>query len=144
MCLFAAGQVSRVRNTQNAHIVCDLLQLAGARADTGRALVVVLREDKLHVGAPGFERTRRIGADDHAFAHDIVARGNQLAFALYLNTADAAGGNLVQLLQIAQAWDFDIDRSSGIQNGGALGYGYRNRIDRQIYHLEERPPLKIP
>ncbi len=47
--LFAACKVGGVGNTQNAHIVRDLLKLAGARADTGRALVVVLREDKLHI-----------------------------------------------------------------------------------------------
>ncbi len=104
----------------------------------------MLRQNQLDIDAARLADARRIGMDDHAFLHDIVARGNELALALDLNTAYAASGNLIDVLEIAQARNFNADRGRSFQNGRAFGYGYRSFINCKVYHLFVRPPLKIP
>ena len=82
--------------------------------------------------------------DDHTIAHHVVTGGNELALALDLDAADAAGGDLVQVFEIAQAGDFDIDAGCGVQDCRSGGNRNRNIIDRKVYLLDVRPPLKMP
>ena len=142
--LFAGREIALVRNGQHAEIIRDLLKLARTGTDTGRALIVVLRQNQLNIGAARLAHARRIGMDHHSFLHDIVARGDELALALDLNAAHAAGGDFIDVLEIAQARDFNADRGRRFQNGRAFGYGYRDLVYCQVYHLLVRPPLKIP
>jgi len=142
--LFAGREIALVRNGQHAEIIRDLLKLARTGTDTGRALIVVLRQNQLNIGAARLAHARRIGMDHHSFLHDIVARGDELALALDLNAAHAAGGDFIDVLEIAQARNFNADRGRRFQNGRAFGYGYRDLVYCQVYHLLVRPPLKIP
>lgn len=104
----------------------------------------MLGQDQLDVGTARLAYARGIGMDHHAFADHIVAGGHQLAFPLDLNTAHAARGDFVEILQITQVGDLDPGRGGGLHDGCAFGHRDRHIVDHYIYHLEDRPPLKIP
>lgn len=128
-------------------IVGQLLQLAVAAAHAVGTVAVVLREDQLHVGAPGLPDPRGIGVDHHAVPDVVVAGGHQLVDAFNLHQADAAGGDFVELLQIAQAGNGDANAPGGAENGGVPGNGNGYAVDCAIdhlYHFFVLPPLNTP
>lgn len=73
-----------------------------------------------------------------------IAGGHQALFSLYLHHTDAAGADLVDILQVAQGGYIQTRGAGGLQNGGALRHGDGSVVDGQRYHLMSRPPLKMP
>jgi len=71
-------------------------------------VVHVLGQDQLHVGLAGQADPLGVGADHHAVLHLGVAGGGQLVHALDLHGAHAAGGDLVDLPEIAEGGDMDV------------------------------------
>ena len=137
-------QILDIVVAQQVIVVAQGLQLAVAAAGTLGAVVLVLAEDQPQVYAPGLADTGRIGMYHHALHHRVVAGGDEPGVTLHLYHADAAGGDLVDALQIAQGGNADVGASGGLQNGGALRHGDGFLVDGQRYHLLFRPPLNIP
>ena len=71
-------------------------------------MVHVLGQDQLHVGLAGQADPLGVGADHHTGLHLGVAGGGQLVHALDLHGAHAAGGDLVDLPEIAEGGDMDV------------------------------------
>ena len=138
------GQLRLIGRAQEVHIVGQLLQGAVAAADAGGTPAVVLGEDKLQIGLARLAHPGGVGVDLHALGHLVVAGGHQAADALDLHHADAAGSDLVDVLEVAQAWNVDPVGSGGLQNGGALLGSYGLAVNGQRYHLSILPPLKLP
>ena len=63
---------------------------------------------------------------------------------IYEGILDAAGADLVDVLQVAQGGNIQARGTGGLQNGGALRHGDGSVVDGQRYHLMSRPPLKMP
>ena len=82
--------------------------------------------------------------DDHALGHLGVAGGDQAVGALHLHHAHPAGGDLVDVFQIAQMGDGDAGLLGGFQDGGAVGDRQLPVIHFKVYHFSTRPPLKFP
>ena len=122
----------------------QLLELAVAAAGALGALGVVLAQQQTQIHAAGFTDAGRVGVDHHALGHHVVAGGHEADMTLDLHHAEAAGGDLVNILEIAQGGDIDMYRLSGLQNGGTFRYGDNLIVDLQRYHSFTLPPLKIP
>ncbi|MPM64231.1 hypothetical protein SDC9_111117 [bioreactor metagenome] len=97
----------------NVQIVGQGLQGAVSAADAGGAGGVVLRENQAQVGSPGGADPGAVGADDHALLHLRVAGGDEPLGPLQLHHADAAGGDFVDFLQIAQVGNGNARLLSG-------------------------------
>ena len=128
----------------DVQVVGQLLQLAVAAADTDSAVGVVLAEDQTQIGLTGLADTRGVGADDHAVLDLGVAGGSQALHSLHFHHAHTAGGNLIDLFQIAQVRNGDAGLFGGFQNGCAVCGGQLAVIDLKFYHFSTRPPLKFP
>ena len=144
-----ARQLLLIRIAQDAEVVGDRLQTAVARADTGGAGAVVLRQNQLDIDAACLTGARGVGVDDHALVDEVVAGGDQTALALDLDTADAAGADLVDVLEIAQGRDRDAGLSGGLHDRGALRYADGDIVDDDVnhslvYHCLILPPRKLP
>ena len=137
-------QVLDVVVTQQVIVVAQCLELAAAAAGTLGAADLMLAEDQPQVHAPCLTDSGRVGVHHHALHHGVVAGGHQPRVPLHLHHTDAARGDLVDILEIAQGGDADIGAPGGLQNGRALRHGDHFLVDRQSYHLLFRPPLKIP
>ena len=118
------------------------LEGAVPAAHTGDAVVHVLGEDELYVGLTGDAHPLGVGVDHHAFLHQGVAGGGQLVHPLHLYGADAAGGHLVDLPQVAEGGDVNVYLAGGVQNGGARRDRDGLVVDGQGYHVSRLPPLK--
>ena len=140
----APGQLGLIGHIQNTQIIGDGLELAVAAADAGGTLAVVLRQDQLHIDPPGTAGPGGIGVDHHALLHPAVAGGDHGPLALYLHAAHAAGGDLVDVLQIAQVGNVDSRLLGGLQDGGALVDLDGLAVDGHGYHSVFLPPLKLP
>jgi len=124
--------------------VGDLLQLAGAASLAGRAVRAVLREQQLHVRAPGLADLEGVGVDLHALLHDVVAGGDEMVDALDLDDTDAAGRDLVDALEVAEGRDRHARDARGLEDGGLLRHLDGLIVDFDRYHDFLRPPLKFP
>ena len=138
------NELRLVGDDDDAQIVGQFLQLATSAAHAGGAAAGVLGQDQLHVGAAGGTHTGGVGLDHHTLADRGVTGGHHGALALDLDTADAAGGDLVDVLQIAQVGNVDVDLAGSLQNGGTLRSAHMLTINDQIYHSVSLPPLKVP
>ena len=121
-----------------------LLQLAVLVAHTGGAVAVMLGEEQLQVGLPGVLGPVGIRMDDHALGDLFGAGGDKTLKAIHLNHADAAGGDLVYVLQIAEGGDVDACGSRCFHDRGTFGGKDFPPVDRQLYHFVSLPPLKLP
>ena len=122
----------------HAVLLAESLQLAGGGAYAGEALLIVVGDQQLQIGLAGSHDLGRVGDDLHALADGVYAGGDHTegsAALGYLNKAQTASADLVDLLQIAKSGDVDAGFLSGIQNGSALGGSNRDPIDFQIYHI---------
>jgi hypothetical protein len=104
----------------------------------------VLAEKKLEIHAPRHAHLLRIRVDDHTLVNLIVARGNKRILSLDLDHADAAGADLVEVLEIAERWNVNIGRACRFQNAGPLRHADGFAVNDQAYHRSILPPLKMP
>ena len=86
---------------QQIVVVAQGLQLAIAAAGTFGAADLMLAENQPQIDAARLPHARRIGVHHHALHHGVVAGGHQPCVTLHLYHADAAGGNFVDILQVA-------------------------------------------
>ena len=113
----------------------QLAQLTLGVAGAGQAVHPVVGEDELQGQLPGVAHPAGVGIDLHALAHGVDAGGHQALGPLDLHHADAAGADLVDVLEEAQGGDVEARRAGGLQHCGALGNGDGDVVDRQIYHF---------
>ena len=128
----------------DVQVVGELLELTVAAPHTNGTVGIVLGENQPEVRFPGVTHSRGVGVNHHALQDFRVAGGDQALRALHLHHAHAAGGDLVQLLQIAQVGNGDARLFRRVQDGGPLGGGQLPAVDCKVYHFSTRPPLKIP
>ena len=128
----------------DVQIVGELLQLTVAAAHADGTVGIVLGEDQAKVGLAGLPHPGAVGADDHAVHHLGVAGGHQALGVLDLHHAHAAGGDLVEFLQIAQVGDRDAGVLGGLQDGVSFRHAQFAVVNFDGYHFSTRPPLKIP
>ena len=96
--VFDVLQVLDVMVPQQVIVVAQLLQLAVAAAGTLGAVVIMLAQQQPQIDAPCLAHTGRVGMYHHAFRHRVVAGGHQSCVSLHLHHADAAGGDLIDIL----------------------------------------------
>ena len=137
-------QLFLIGRAEQIIVVGELLQLAVAAARTLDAVYLVLAEKKLQIDAPRHAHLLGVRVDDHARMHLVVARGDKRFLSLDLDHADAAGTDLVEILEIAERRNVDIGRARGVQNAGSLRHADGFAVDRECYHLSILPPLKMP
>ena len=94
---------------QNVELRSKLLQLAVLRAHAGGAVAVVLGEDQLQVRLPRGLGAVGVRLHDHSLRDLLRAGGDEALKSLHLDHTDAAGGDLVESLQIAEGGDADAD-----------------------------------
>ena len=116
----------------DAVVVAELLQLAGAGAHAGQALALMVGKDELEGGFSGFHDAGRVREDFHAFVHGEHAGGDEASRALDLHHADAAGADLVDVLEEAERRDLDPGLAAGSQNGAARFDGIISAVDFDI------------
>ena len=137
-------QLFLIGRAEQIIVVGELLQLAVAAARTLDAVYLVLAEKKLEIHAPRHAHLLRIRVDDHTLVNLIVARGNKRILSLDLDHADAAGADLVEVLEIAERWNVNIGRACRFQNAGSLRHADGFAVNDQAYHRSILPPLKMP
>ena len=137
-------QLFLIGRAEQIIVVGELLQLAVAAARTLDAVYLVLAEKKLEIHAPRHAHLLRIRVDDHTLVNLIVARGNKRILSLDLDHADAAGADLVEVLEIAERWNVNIGRACRFQNAGPLRHADGFAVNDQAYHRSILPPLKMP
>ena len=139
-----ALQLDGVGLVVDVQVVGELLELAVAAADADGAVGVVLGEDETQVGPPGLAHLGGVAADDHALRHPGVAGGLQALGALHLHHAHAAGGDLVDILQVAEVGDGDVGGLGRLQDGGPLRDPELSSVQFDGHHFSSLPPLKFP
>ena len=110
------GNLFMIVQVGQTQVVCQLLQLTVAAADAVGAVAVMLAQNQLHIHPPGLPDPGGVGIDLHAFPDVVVAGGHQLLDAGDLHHAHPAGGDFVQILQVAQAGHVDAHAPGGFQN----------------------------
>jgi len=129
----------------DSQLVAQALQLAVLVALAGQALAVVVGQDQLDVGLDGLAHLGGVGPDVHALGHLQGAGGGQVAHRrpldVGLDHAHAAGADLVDVLQEAQAGDLDPRLAGGQHGGVVVGNTDFNPVDRDVdvTHLGDRP-----
>ena len=123
------------------------LERAVAAARTVGAGGIMVREDQPQIHAARLARLGAVGENDHTVRHHIVAGGNQAFHALHLHAAEAAGCDLVEILQVAQRGDMDIEPARRFEDRGILRHSNAFMIDGQrniLYHFPFLPPRNTP
>ena len=131
----------KLKDTQ---IIRNLLQLTVAAAYTGRTFAVMLRQNQFYICAACHSGTRGIRIHHHAILYRVAAGCNHRALALNFHTADTAGGNFIDSLQVAKMRDFYIDRLRRLHNRRSCRHLRKLSINRYSYHSPVLPPLKLP
>ena len=119
----------------DAQVAGQLEQLAVAVAGAGEAVHPVVGEDQLQGELAGLAYPLRVGVDLHPLGHGVDAGGHQALGSLHLHHADAAGADLVDVLQETQRRDVEARGAGRLQHRGALGNGDGDVVDAQRYHL---------
>ena len=101
-------------------------------------------EKKLQIDAARHAHLLRIRVDDHTLVNLIVARGNKRILSLDLDHADAAGTDLVEILEIAERRYFNPRLARCMKNTGSFRHADGFAVDCECYHLSVLPPLKMP
>ena len=70
-----------------------------------------------------------LGADGHAIADDLCARGLGLGHALDLDEAGPTGGNRLEQWVIAESRDLHTDQLRGPDGQGSLGHLHLDAIN---------------
>ena len=119
----------------NAQVSGQLTQLALGIAGAGQAVHAVVGQDQFQGELPGVADLGGVGTYHHALAHRVDAGGHQAPGALHLHHADAAGTDLVDVLQKAQGGDLDTCIPCGLQHRGPGRDGDRDVVDCQVDHF---------
>ena len=127
-----------VAHRVDAQVGGQLAQLTVGVAGAGQAVHPVVGQDELQGELPGVAYPLGVGLDLHALAHRVDAGGHQAPGPLDLHHADAAGADLVDVLEEAQGGDVDARGTGGLQHCGTLGNGDGDVVDRQML------PFSVP
>lgn len=138
------GQHLLIGFAGDAKVVGDGLQGAIAAADAGRAVAVVLGEDKLHIGSANLPDLGAVGVKDHPLLHYVVAGGDELLLALQLHHADAAGADFIYFPQVAQAGNGNSGGLGRVEDSRPLWDGDLFAVYGQSHHFATLPPLNTP
>ena len=103
-----------------------------------------LRQNQFYICAACHSGTRGIRIHHHAILYRVAAGCNHRALALNFHTADTAGGNFIDSLQVAKMRDFYIDRLRRLHNRRSCRHLRKLSINRYSYHSPVLPPLKLP
>ena len=134
--LFAGGNGAFVAVLAvDAHIVAELLQLAGAASLAGETFAVMHGEQELQCHFSGFLNLRRIGEDLHALVYRVHAGGNKRFCALNFDHAHTACADLVDVLQEAKGGNVDSGFSCGFEDRAAGSDLVGHAVDLNIYHI---------
>ncbi len=133
-----------VRIADAAHVVGQLLKRTVAAPHADRAAAVMLGENQLHIRPTRLTHAGRVGMDDHALRHRIVAGGQQALMPVHLHQTHAARRDFVDILQIAQPRNAHADRRRRVHDGGVFFYAHAHAVDCHVYHIAALPPLKMP
>ena len=126
----------------NIELACKAAKGAGLLAHAGAALVPMRLHESLHVGATRLYHARRARLDDHAFAHNRIARGDK--FAVALDEADTTRRDVVDPLHPAQGGNVDPGLAASAKQGHAFLDLNFLPIDRQVYHASSPLPVSAP
>ena len=137
-------QLFLIGRAEQIIVVGELLQLAVATARTLDAVYLVLAEKKLQIDAARHAHLLRVRVDDHARMHLVVARGDKRFLSLDLDHADAAGTDLVEILEIAERRYFNPRLVRCMKNTGSFRHANSFVVNDKRYHLSVLPPLKMP
>ena len=96
------------------------LQLAVAVRDADRADVIALGEEQFEDHPAVVLQALGVGRDLHAFFHARDASRQQLVLTLDLDQAEAAGADVGEAVQVAQAWNEDAVLPRDVENGFVL------------------------
>ena len=113
----------------HAVLAAQGLQLAFAGAHAAQAGAVVVREQQLEGSLAVLHDLGRVGEDLHVGGDGVDAGGAQTAGALDLDHADAAGADLVDLLEVAKRGDGNAGFSGSLEDGRALGRGHLDAVN---------------
>ena len=122
----------------------QLLEGAVAVTDAQRAVGIVLGQNEAQIDAAGALDPVGGSMDHHTIPHSGGTGGNQSFQTFHFHHADPAGGDLIDLLQIAEGGDLDADGLGSIEDRGLSVNCDLQAVDRQSYHFSFRPPLKLP
>ena len=137
-------QLFLIGRAEQIIVVGELLQLAVSAARTLDAVYLVLAEKKLQIDAARHAHLLRVRVDDHARMHLVVARGDKRFLSLDLDHADAAGTDLVEILEIAERRYFNPRLARCMKNTGSFRHANSFVVNDKRYHLSVLPPLKMP
>ena len=115
----------------------QLLQLAVGGAHAGKALFLMRRENELQRRLAGGAHLVGVGLNFHALGNRIDTGGYKAARTGRFDHADAAGADLVHILQIAQRGDLHTGSVSRFKNGGALRHADGNAVHFYINHIHD-------
>ena len=119
----------------DAQLGGQLTQLAVSVPGAGQAVHPVVGQNQLQGELAGMAHLLGVGVDLHALADRVHAGGHQAFGPLHLHHADAAGADLVDVLQETQRRDIEARGAGRLQHRGALGNGDGDVVDAQRYHL---------
>ena len=120
----------------NAEVMRVFLKFAGLGADAGKTLFLVCGKHKLNVHLSCGLYLFGIGEDLRTVALDgIYAGGYKSARAHYLNKAQAAGADLVDILEVAQRGNIDAGGLARLQHRGAVGNGIVRAVYLYVKHF---------
>lgn len=120
----------------DAHVVAELLQLAGAASLAGEALGGHGR--RAAAPASFFWTSGTFGVlvnTSHAFVYGIYARGDERTRALNLDHAHAACADLVDVLQEAKGRNVDSGLSGSFKDRAAGRHFAGHAVDLDVYHI---------
>ena len=124
-----------VAHRVDAQLAGQLEQLAVGVAGAGQAVHPVVGQDELQGELAGLAHPLGVGVHLHALADRVDAGGHQALGPLHLHHADAAGADLVDVLEKAQGRDVEARGAGRLQHRGPGGNGDGDVVDAQRYHL---------
>ena len=113
----------------HAVLVAERLQLAGGAAHAGETVLLVVGEQQLEIHLSRLHDAGRVRGDLHTLVYGVNAGGDHAARTLDLDEAEAAGADLIDVLQIAKCRDVDAGIARSLENGDAL-------FDRVIFAVD--------
>ena len=131
-------------NLQDPEIVRQTLKGTVSAADADCTVAVMLGKDQFDIGPSCLHGFRTVGMDHHPFLYLVIAGSDKLCVSFHLHRTDAAGADLIDILQIAQRRNPDSRGCGSLKNCIVFLCLNALSIDRNLYHFSTLPPLKIP
>ena len=119
----------------NAVLVAQRLKLAAAASYAGKTFLLVVGEDKLEGRSAALYYLGGVGEYLHTLVYGVNARSNKASCALYLNNADTARADCVDVLEIAKSGYLYAGDSGSLEDSGTLGNGTGNAVYLNVDHV---------